>query len=67
MSTQPPTLGGVRVLWGIHLLCGEEGIDQYKHRPSHGDALDEMWYFDVGFNCFYRDDERGDDETGEVK
>ena len=51
---------------GIHILCGEEGVDLYKHRPSHEDALAERWYFDSNFQCHYQDDERGKEETRRV-
>ena len=52
---------------GLHLLCGEEGIHQYKHRPSHEDALKDIWYFDLGHKCIiYQENERGDEETRQV-
>ena len=51
---------------GLHLLCGEEGINQYKHRPSHQDMMKDTWYFDLDYKCMYQDDEHGDEETEEV-
>ena len=51
---------------GIHILCGEEGVDNYKHRPSHEDAMPNTWYFDLNFKCIFQDAERGDNETGDV-
>ena len=51
---------------GPHLLCGEEGIDDYKHRPSWEDVLPEKWTFDINYRCRYQDEERGDDETEDI-
>ncbi|CAD6592578.1 MAG: hypothetical protein ASARMPREDX12_006254 [Alectoria sarmentosa] len=34
---------------GIHMLCGEEGIDHYKHRPAFEDLMANIWYFDLDY------------------
>lgn len=52
---------------GIHMLCGEEGLDKYKRRPSHEDTLDNTWYFVLGFKCVHQDNERGEDESEDVE
>lgn len=52
---------------GLHLLCGEEGINKYQHRPSHEDPLPETWHYDVNFRCVYQEDELEAEETEEVE
>ena len=44
-----------------------EGSNLYKHRPSHEDRLPEKWYFDIEYKCKHQTEERGDDETMELK
>ena len=48
---------------GIHLLCGDESLDKYRHRPSHEDRMPDTWYFDLEFKCYIQDLERSKEEA----
>lgn len=51
---------------GLQILCGEERIDKYEHRPSHEDPMEDIWYFDIHFRWVYQEGEHGQEETEEV-
>lgn len=50
MYRKPALRDGWYYLWfrGLHLLCGEEGREQYTHRPSFEDLYEETvtWELD---------------------
>lgn len=65
---RPADKGGWYYKWyhGVHLLCGEEGLKKYTHRPSLEETGEETWYFDIDCKCVYQEDERGEEESQEV-
>lgn len=57
----PATQAGWYYKWyrGLHLLCGLEGQEDYKHRPNWERELSNTWYFDQNFRCVFQEKEHG--------